>query len=198
MRAGPSWLTFLGHSKDSLWSVDLFRCESLTLKSHWVMVVMDQFTRRTVGFGVHAGIVDGPEVCRMFNTAMYNASPPSHLSSDHDPLFQFHRFKANLRILGINEVKTVPHVPLSHSFIERLIRTIRRELLDHVPFWTTQDLTEKLAQFRKYYNDPRSHHGLSGVTPRGASRSVQTKPASLHNYRWQPHCRGLYSLPIAA
>jgi len=25
---GPSWLTFLGHSKDSLWSVDLFRCES--------------------------------------------------------------------------------------------------------------------------------------------------------------------------
>ncbi len=25
---GPSWLTFLGHSKDSLWSVDFFRCES--------------------------------------------------------------------------------------------------------------------------------------------------------------------------
>ena len=27
---GPSWLTFLGHMKDSLWSVDLFRCESIT------------------------------------------------------------------------------------------------------------------------------------------------------------------------
>ena len=25
---GPSWLTFLGHTKDSLWSCDLFRCES--------------------------------------------------------------------------------------------------------------------------------------------------------------------------
>src|SRR5271157_2024380 len=25
---GPSWLTFLGHMKDSLWSIDLFRCES--------------------------------------------------------------------------------------------------------------------------------------------------------------------------
>jgi len=34
---GPSWLTFLGHSKDSLWSVDLFRCESLILRTHWVM-----------------------------------------------------------------------------------------------------------------------------------------------------------------
>ena len=50
---GPSWLTFLGHSKDSLWSVDLFRCESLILKSHWVMVVMDQYTRRIPKIVLH-------------------------------------------------------------------------------------------------------------------------------------------------
>ena len=36
---GPSWLTVLGHAKDSLWSLDLFRCESATLRSHWVLVV---------------------------------------------------------------------------------------------------------------------------------------------------------------
>jgi len=28
--------------------------------------VMDQFTRRIVGFGVHRGIVDGVALCRMF------------------------------------------------------------------------------------------------------------------------------------
>jgi len=28
---GPSWLTFLGHMRDSLWSMDLFRCESASL-----------------------------------------------------------------------------------------------------------------------------------------------------------------------
>src|ERR1700676_1890890 len=32
--AGPSWLTVLGHAKDSLWSVDLFRCESAILRPH--------------------------------------------------------------------------------------------------------------------------------------------------------------------
>ena len=47
---GPSGLTFLGHTKDSLWSCDLFRCESATLRTHWVLVVMDQFTRRIIGF----------------------------------------------------------------------------------------------------------------------------------------------------
>ncbi len=51
---GPSWLTFIGHAKDSLWSVDLFRCESITLKMHWVLVVMDQSTRRIIGFAAHS------------------------------------------------------------------------------------------------------------------------------------------------
>src|SRR6202165_3573301 len=52
---GPSWLTFLGQMKDSLWSMDLFSCESATLRSHWVLVVMDQYTRPNIGFGLHAG-----------------------------------------------------------------------------------------------------------------------------------------------
>ena len=49
---GPFGLTTLGHAKDSLWSVDLFRAESITLKIHWIMVVMDQYTRRIIGFAV--------------------------------------------------------------------------------------------------------------------------------------------------
>src|ERR1700682_4165938 len=60
---GPSWLTLLGHTKDSLWSLDLFRCESAILCAYWVLVVMDQCTRRIVGFGVHRGIVDGVAMC---------------------------------------------------------------------------------------------------------------------------------------
>ena len=34
---GPSWLTFIGQMKDSLWSVDLFRCESILLKTRWYL-----------------------------------------------------------------------------------------------------------------------------------------------------------------
>ena len=67
---GPSWLTFIGHLKDSLWSIDLFRCESVTLRTHWVLVVMDQYTRRIIGFGVQAGTVNGVALCGMFNSAL--------------------------------------------------------------------------------------------------------------------------------
>src|SRR5471030_3127650 len=66
---GPSWLTFIGDMKDSLWSVDLFRCESIVLKSYWVMVVMDHFTRRIIGIGVEPAHIDGVAACRMFNQA---------------------------------------------------------------------------------------------------------------------------------
>src|SRR3984893_1117109 len=51
--AGPSWLTALGHAKDSLWSLDLFRCESAVLRTHWVLIVMGRCTRRIIGVGVH-------------------------------------------------------------------------------------------------------------------------------------------------
>jgi transposase InsO family protein len=94
---GPSWLCFIGHMKDSLWSIDLFRCESILLRSHWVMVVMDVFTRRIIGFGVERADSCGVSICRMFNQIITGKSPPRHLSSDHDPLFRFHRWLANFR-----------------------------------------------------------------------------------------------------
>jgi putative transposase len=122
---GPSWLSFIGHTKDSLWSVDLFRCESTVLRSYWVLVVMDQFTRRLVGVGVQRGTVNGADLCRMFNAAIHGRGTPRHLSTDHDPLFEAHRWTANLRILEIDEIKTVPYVPLSHPFVERLVGTMR-------------------------------------------------------------------------
>jgi hypothetical protein len=105
---GPSWLTTVGHAKDSLWSVDLFGCQSILLKSHRVMVAMDQYTRRIIGFGVHAGNVDGPTLCRMFNDATSGQGWPTHISSDNDPLFQYHRWKDNLRVLEVEDIKSLP------------------------------------------------------------------------------------------
>jgi len=45
-----------------------------------VLVVMDQFTRRLIGFGVHRGIVDGAALCRMFQRAIHRQSLPNYLS----------------------------------------------------------------------------------------------------------------------
>src|SRR5215467_6889697 len=191
---GPSWLTFIGHVKDSLWSLDLFRCESVDLRTYWVLVVMVLYTRRIIGFGILAGVVDGTALRRMFNRAIRWQTVPKYLSSDHDPLYRFHQWQANLRVLSVTEIKTTPYVPLSHPFVERLIGTIRRECLDHLLFWTAADLEMKLSDFKTYYNVSRFHASLS-QTP---IPTTESKRVNLNCYRWRKHCRGLYETPIAA
>jgi putative transposase len=166
--AGPSWLTFLGHAKDSLWSCDLFRCE-----------------------------FDGAALCRVLQRAIRGHVLPKYLSTDHDSLYRFHQSQANLRVLEVAEIKTVPYVPLSHPFVERLIGTIRREYLDHALFWTTFDLETKLFDFQTYYNRYRTHAGLEGCLPESPVEEPPS-PMRLDSYRWRRHCRVLYQTPMAA
>ena len=190
--------SLIGHTKDSLWSVDLFRCESATLDTYWVLVVLDQLTRRIIGFGIRRGDVDGPNLCRMFHTAISAAGQRRFLSSDNEPLFNYHQWQANLRILEIEEIKTIPYVPMSHPFVERLIGTIRREFLDHILFWTSHDLERKLSEFRDYYNRHRVHSALPRDAPAGLAGEVKNQKAELADYLWKRHCRGLFHTPAAA
>ena len=194
---GPSWLSFVGHTTDSLWSVDLSvrpSCSRATGCS-WSWT---SSRGAWVGFGVHRGPVDVPSLCRMCNAAIHGRGAPRHLSTDHDPLFEAHRWTANLRLLEIDEIKTVPHVPLSHPFVERLIGTMRRECLDHVLFWNAGDLERKLADFQAYYNAARSHASWEGYTPLGFAGERTAARAEFNHVRWISHCRGMIQLPAAA
>ena len=102
-----------------------------------------------------------------------------------------------LRILDVEEIKTVPYAPLSHPFVERLIGTVRRKCLDRTLFWTATDLELKLLEFQQYFNGHRAHAGREGRPPE-PSLAASGAGASVHSYRWQAHCRGLYQTPIAA
>jgi hypothetical protein len=141
--------------------------------------------------------VDGAALCRMFQRAIRGQSVPKCLSSDHDPLYRFHQWQANLRVLEVTEIKTVPYVPLSHPFVERLIGTVRREYLDRILFWSSADLETKLIDFQHYYNAHRTHAGLNGRLPEPSLHRSST-PLDFSSYQWKKHCRGLYQTPIAA
>jgi transposase InsO family protein len=132
---------------------------------------MDQFARRIIGFGVHAGDVVGVALCRMFNAPISVQSIPHYVSSDNDSLFQYRQWLANLRILDFAELKSIPYTPISHPFVERLIGTIRRKYLDRVFVWNTQDLERKLVTFIQYYNHRRVHQSL-GVHLRNSAPGI--------------------------
>ncbi len=82
------------------------------------------------------------------------------ISSDHDPLFNYHRWEANLRVLEIDELKSVPCTPVPHPSAEGLIGSIRRELLDNVFFWNAVGLERELQSYQRYFNHSRTHASL--------------------------------------
>ena len=159
---------------------------------------MDQYSRRIMGFAVQPIAVDGPALCRMFKEAVTGATPPTRLGFDHDPLFEFLQWKAHLSILGIDPVTTVPHVPVSHPFVERLIGTIRREYLDHLFLWNGNDLQRKLETFQIFYNEARTHQGIAGAIPNERVGDRQQPVLSFNHYTWKRSCGGLAEMPVAA
>ena len=131
----------------------------------------------------------------MFERAIQGQALPKYLSTDNDPLYRFHQWQANLRVLEVVEIKTVPYVPLAHPLVERLVGTLRRECWDRTLFWTTADLEAKLREFQEYFDEHRTHAGLEGRLP---DPGGPASPISFASYRSQKHCRGLYQTPIAA
>ena len=139
----------------------------------------------------------GLPCARMFNHALARHALPKYVSTDNDPLFRFHRWLADLRILDIEEIKTVPFVPQSHPFVERVIGTLRREYLDHLFFWNGTDFDRKLLAYRDYYNQHRCHTGLRGETPNGYGMEKAAPRATIASYEWTSHCHGMFHLPVA-
>ena len=132
----------------------------------------------------------------MFQHAIRGQGLPKYLSSDHDPLYRFQQWQANLRVLEVTEIKTVLYVPLSHPFVERLISTVRREYLDRILFWSTADLEAKLIDFQHYYNAHRTHSRLGRPLPN--QKEATSLPLNFNSYQWRGHCRALYQTPVSA
>jgi len=114
---------------------------------------------------------------------------PTYLNSDHDPLYRFHQWQANLRILDVTEIKTVPYVPLSHPFVERLIcllpcRRVRSENQTRLTFagrFAAESVTVSIRQRQVLValSERRVSSGLGArvilvLTPRSNICMIQT------------------------
>ncbi len=87
------------------------------------------------------------------------------------------------------DIKSVP-------FVERLVGTIRRELIDQALFWNATDLERKWMDFRHCYNTHRTQTALCGTTPAEIAENSHIRLADLSQFNWKPHCRGLYQLAV--
>ncbi len=88
---------------------------------------------------------------------------------------------------------------VTNPFIERTIGRVRRECLDQMLFFNESDFSSKLNGFKTYFNNSRGHSSLEMKSPEATvGKTTGKNVIPIDNYRWKPHCGGLYKLPIAA
>ena len=74
-------------------------------------------------------------------------------------------FGRRMGSMGIAEVLTAPPSPWQNPFDERLSRTIRRELLDHLIVLNKAHLRRRLRSYLRYSHGSRTHLALEKDAP---------------------------------
>src|SRR6266849_7909636 len=158
-----TWRTFLQNHVAGLASVDFFTVPTVTFRVLYVFVVLLHPRRRVVLFNV----TDSPTAAwtaRLIIEAFPDDSAPRYLLRDRDRIYGA-EFRRRVQAIGIAEVLAAPRSPWQNPCVERLIGTIRRELLDHVIIFNERHLRGVLSRYFQYHHRARTHLSLNKDCP---------------------------------
>jgi putative transposase len=164
-RAGPSWREFLAAQAHAIISCDFLVVETALLKRLHVLVFIEHATRRLHVAGLTAHPTGACAVQQARNLAMDlddRLGTLRFLIHDRDPLFTT-AFGEVFKAEGLRIVTTLPRTPRMNAICERVIGTLRRELLDRTLVLGEGHLALVLCEYVKHYNGHRPHQpGSSG------------------------------------
>jgi len=164
-RRPPSqgWRTFLTNHADGIAAIDLFVVPTMSFRLLYGLVILS-LGRREI---VHVSATYHPTaewVARQLTEAFPWETAPRHLIRDRDCAYGA-TFRRRLSAMGIRDGPTAPRSPWQNGFVERVIGSIRRELLDHVVVTGERHLRHLLRAYADYYNRWRTHLGLAKDSP---------------------------------
>jgi PIN domain nuclease of toxin-antitoxin system len=84
----------------------------------------------------------------------------------HDRARQFAgQVERQLRVLEVDQCPLPPRLPALNGILERTIKSLRWELLDHIRVATVEQLQWYLDEYRAYWGSDRCHQGIEGRAP---------------------------------
>lgn len=82
----------------------------------------------------------------------------------HDGAGEFYQ---NYGALKIRNIRTSAEAPNMNSIAERVIGSVRRELLDNFIILNRKQLLKMLTEYFDHYNSRRPHQGIEQQSPKG-------------------------------
>ena len=166
-RAGPTWRQFLRAEAAGILAVDFLHVDTVLLKRLYVMVFIEHGTRRMHLGGVTAnptGEWTAQQARNLALTLSERYGGIKFLIRDRGSNFTA-SFDAVFQASGTRILRTAVQVPRMNAICERLVGTLRRELLDRVLILGEGHLRAVLAEYQVHYNTARPHQGIAQRVP---------------------------------
>ena len=191
-RAGPSWREFLAAKAHAIIACDFLVVETVLLTRLHVLVFIEHGARRLHVAGVTTHPTGAWAVQQARNLAMDlgdRLGTLRFLIHDRDPLFTT-AFGEVFKAEGLRIMTTLPRTPRMNAICERVIGTLRRELLDRTLVLGERHLALVLREYQKHYNRHRPHQSRQQRPP-----DIETQPvrdvADLRSVRRKPVVAGV-------
>jgi transposase len=149
-RSGPTWRHFLHAQATGILAVDFLHVDTALLKRLYILVFIEHGTRRMHLGGVTANPTGEWTVQQARNLALgldERFADIKFLIRDRGSNFT-RAFDAVFQATGARIVRTAVRAPRMNAICERLVGTLRRELLDRVLILGERHLRAVLAEYR--------------------------------------------------
>jgi transposase InsO family protein len=182
-RAGPTWRQFPHAQAAGILAVDFPHVDTVLPNRLYVLGFIEHGARRMHLGDVTANPTGEWTVQQARNLALSLGERFQDIKfviRDRGSDFTW-SFDAVFQAYGTRILRTAVQAPRMNATCERLVGTLRRELLDRVLILSEAHLRAVLAEYQVHYNSARPHQGIAQRVPdagRDAPRSAITDPAS--------------------
>jgi len=166
-RSGPTWRQFLQAQAAGILAVDFLHVDTVLLRRLYVLVFIEHGTRRMHLGGVTANPTGAWTVQQARNLALtldVRFEDFRFLIRDRGSNFT-RSFDAVFEATGARILRSAVQAQRMNAICERLIGTVRREILDRVLILGEQHLRTVLLEYQTHYNTARPHQGISQHVP---------------------------------
>jgi putative transposase len=193
-RSGPTWKQFLTAQASGILAVDFVHVDTVLLRRIYALIVIEHGTRRARLAGITAN-PDGAWTTQATRNFLMDlgqrATSVKFLIRDRAGQFTS-SFDAVFTAEGIRILASPPQAPRANAICERIIGTLRRELLDRVLIVNEHHLRRALTEYLRHYNAVRPHRSLGQLTPAQAeTQPPQTINLAEHRVRRRQVLGGL-------
>ncbi len=181
-----TWRTFLANHVPDIVAIDFFTAPTLTFGVLYGFLVLRHDQRHVVHFNMTRHPT-AQWVAQQVVEAFPFDEAPRYLLRDRDHIYG-ESFRQRVKNMGIEEVVIAPRSPWQNPYVERLIGTLRRELLDRIIVLNEAHLQRLMTAYFDYYHTVRPHLSLhrNAPIPRPIQGSREGPVVSM------PHVGGLY------